>query len=112
VSLQRAGIFKHKTLGSDFEIAVAKARDWNALSDPINRALTPRRFLTLSIPNGGVIAALPWLEPFLPKGFAAHPDASCFPWRAILAQVIELSPVHVAKLPDCYRAAPRRSGCR
>ena len=30
ISLQKAGIFKHKTLGTDFEIAVGKARDWNA----------------------------------------------------------------------------------
>jgi integrase len=30
VSLQKAGIFKHKTLGIDLDIAVDKARDWNA----------------------------------------------------------------------------------
>jgi integrase len=30
VSLQKAGIFKYKTLGTDFKIAADKARDWNA----------------------------------------------------------------------------------
>jgi hypothetical protein len=30
VSLQKVGIFKHKTLGTDFNAAVVKARDWNA----------------------------------------------------------------------------------
>ncbi len=30
VSLQRAGVFKHKTLGTDFETAVAEARNCNA----------------------------------------------------------------------------------
>jgi hypothetical protein len=29
VSLQRAGVFKHKTLGTDFETAIAEARHWN-----------------------------------------------------------------------------------
>ena len=29
VSLQKAGIFKHKALGTDFDSAVAQARDWN-----------------------------------------------------------------------------------
>jgi integrase len=29
LSLQRAGIFHHKTLGTDFAVAVANARDWN-----------------------------------------------------------------------------------
>ena len=29
VSLQKAGVFKHKTLGIDFETAVAEARNWN-----------------------------------------------------------------------------------
>lgn len=30
VSLQKAGIFQHMTLGTDYVIAVAKAHDWNA----------------------------------------------------------------------------------
>jgi hypothetical protein len=30
VSLQKAGIFKHKTLGTDFNAAVVKANNWNA----------------------------------------------------------------------------------
>jgi integrase len=30
MSLQKAGIFKYKTLGTDFDAAVAKACDWNA----------------------------------------------------------------------------------
>ena len=30
ISLQKAGVFKHKTLGTDLEAAVFKARDWNA----------------------------------------------------------------------------------
>ena len=30
VSLQKAGIFRHKTLGTDFDRAVAQACDWNA----------------------------------------------------------------------------------
>ncbi len=30
VSLQKAGVFRHKTLGADFDSAIAQARDWNA----------------------------------------------------------------------------------
>jgi hypothetical protein len=33
VSLQKAGVFRHTTLGTDFEIAVAIAREWNAKLD-------------------------------------------------------------------------------
>jgi integrase len=33
VSLQKAGVFHHTTLGSDFAAAVAKARDWNTSLD-------------------------------------------------------------------------------
>ena len=38
VSLQRAGIFQHKTLGTDLAIAVAKAHDWNSKLDAYRRA--------------------------------------------------------------------------
>ena len=33
MSLQKAGVFRHTTLGTDFDIAVAKAREWNAKLD-------------------------------------------------------------------------------
>jgi hypothetical protein len=33
VSRQKAGVFRHTTLGSDFAAAVAKARDWNTSLD-------------------------------------------------------------------------------
>src|SRR5580704_3341760 len=39
VSLQRAGVFKHKTLGTDFETAVAQARDWNTKLDAYRAAV-------------------------------------------------------------------------
>jgi hypothetical protein len=33
VSLQKAGVFRHTTLGTDFDIAAAKARQWNTKLD-------------------------------------------------------------------------------
>jgi hypothetical protein len=33
VSLQKAGVFRHTTLGTDFDIAAAKAREWNTKLD-------------------------------------------------------------------------------
>jgi integrase len=38
VSLQRAGVFKHKTLGTDFEAAAAEARNWNTQLDAYRAA--------------------------------------------------------------------------
>jgi integrase len=44
VSLQKAGVFRHTTLGTDFDIAVAKAREWNAKLDAyrdVNKCAKP-----------------------------------------------------------------------
>jgi hypothetical protein len=44
VSLQKAGVFRHTTLGTDFHTAVAKAREWNAKLDAhrdVNKCAKP-----------------------------------------------------------------------
>jgi integrase len=52
VSLQKAGIFKHKTLGADLENAVAKARDWNAKLEAYRIAISGiKPVLTAIIPG-------------------------------------------------------------
>jgi integrase len=57
ISLQRAGIFKHKTLGTDFEIAVAKARDWNTKLEAYRVATNGVR-PTLATVNSGTVGHL------------------------------------------------------
>jgi hypothetical protein len=43
VSLQKAGIFQHKTLGIDFATAVARAHDWNEKLEAHRRARTEKK---------------------------------------------------------------------
>ncbi len=54
VSLQKAGVFKHKTLGADFEIAVGKAREWNAKLDAYRVAVNGARPKLTTIDPGTV----------------------------------------------------------
>jgi integrase len=54
VSLQKAGVFKHKTLGTDFETAVAKASDWNAKLDAYRAAIHGQRPRLTAIRAGTV----------------------------------------------------------
>ncbi len=49
VSLQKAGIFKHKTLGTDFETSVAKARDWNCKLEAYRLAVNGTKPMLKSI---------------------------------------------------------------
>jgi integrase len=73
VSLQRAGVFKHTTLGTDFEIAVAEARNWNtklqAYRTSINRA-RPR----LTTVRPGTVG-------FLVRQFEASPRYARYSYR-------------------------------
>ena len=57
ISLQKAGIFKHETLGTDFENAVAKARDWNTKLDAFRVAMNGVR-PTLTTINSGTVGHL------------------------------------------------------
>jgi integrase len=52
VSLQKMGIFRHKTLGIDFDLALSKARDWSAKLDAYRAAVNGvRPTLTTIIPG-------------------------------------------------------------
>jgi integrase len=49
VSLQKAGIFKHKSLGTNHELAVAKARDWNAKLEAYRREVHGTKITLVTI---------------------------------------------------------------
>jgi integrase len=48
-ALQRAGVFRFATLGTDFDLAVAKARDLNLKLDSYRAATTPKKPLLADI---------------------------------------------------------------
>jgi len=54
LSLQRAGVFKHKTLGTDFAIAVAEARHWNTKLEAYRAAINGVRPRLTTIRPGTV----------------------------------------------------------
>jgi len=54
ISLQKAGIFKHKTLGTDFEIAAAEARDRNTKLEAHRVAINGVRSTLTTIESGTV----------------------------------------------------------
>ena len=54
LSLQRVGAFKHKTLGTDFGSAIAKAQDWNAELQAYRLAVNGAKPMLRAISSGTV----------------------------------------------------------
>ena len=65
VSLQKAGIFRYKTLGTDFYAAVAKAHDWNAKLDAHRQ--------TRNVPKPVLAVINPMTVGYLVRQFEASP---------------------------------------
>jgi len=73
VSLQKAGIFHHKSLGVDYEIAVAKARDWNAKLSAYRIAVNGRKRALTTI--------RPMTVGYLVRQFEASPRFARYSFR-------------------------------
>jgi hypothetical protein len=73
VSLQRARIFRHKSLGTDFETAIAKARDWNAKLAAYRVAINGTRPKLTTIEEGTV--------GYLVRQFEASPRFARYAFR-------------------------------
>src|SRR5262249_27234704 len=95
VSLQKAGVFRHTTLGTDFDTAVAKAREWNTKLDA-HRGVNNRVKPTLGLVIPMTVADLfrkyessPRFTWYVPR---TRQDYACF------YRLIETSPIEDGSL--------------
>jgi integrase len=105
VSLQKAGIFRHKTLGTNFDTAAAKARDWNTKLEAYRVAVRRTKPRLTAVASGTVGCLVRQFEASPRYAGYSHRSQQDYAWmyRSIEVQILNGAPFGEMKASDVTR---------